>query len=106
MRNRRGLFVLTHLLGNATHSRVVVDAVSRLDWIDATIVPFASDDFRAYATSLPKTRLGKPFEAARCVAAKVQAEVHEPTSFDFIYVNAIDFAVGLSRQMSSLPAIV
>jgi hypothetical protein len=77
-----------------------------LDWIDPTIVPFGSDDYRAYASSLPTTRLGKAFEAARCVAAKVQAEVPEPTSFDFIYVNALEFAVGLSGYTSNLSASV
>ncbi len=106
MVKREGLFVLTHVLGNATQTRSIKQALRGIDWVSASFLEFHVSDYRRYPSRGPLALLGSSFESAGSIREKFRAHRESLSGFEFVFLNSPSFALGLKELTSATPCIL
>lgn len=105
MDRKRGLFFLTHLLGNSTQSRAIKQAVSQIPWIDATYFEFTESDRRRYREHTGRPVFDHFFSNALSMRRKFR-DVGPRERFDFVFMNAREFAVAMLPFLEHEPTLL
>jgi len=88
----------------STHSGYVKKAIAATNLNDYHYMDFTAEDYRNYSKINPFNIIGKKFEASHCISLKAQSLTEK--NYDIIYMNAVDFAFGLSQYTSKAKTIL